>query len=281
MLEHRGVAGVILDEAHIAFALAAPGVGGSRAFFRFVFRDEVGAGTDGRVHGEEGQIGEERLVLVRVDERNGVADDAVGGFGIVFGVGRWRCGLRIPELSVALGAIAGGETGSEALRIRGEFAAAEVPLAGEERRVAAVAQRFGEGGFGEREVGGVGSGEEFPRAHAGDEIRDTEARRIFSGHDAAAGRRADAAGGVALGKTHAAFGERVDVRCLVERVRVIRADVHVAEVVGEDEDDVGIRGAHRERARGRGGVSGRRGGDGEKEGKREREKETDGGHGVE
>ena len=206
-----------------------------------------------------------------VDERDGIADDAVGGFGVVSVIGWWRSGFRIPELSVALGAIPGGETGSEALRIGGEFAAAEVPLAGEERRVAAVAQRFGEGGFGEREVIGVGSGEELAGPHAGDEIRDTEARRIFSGHDATAGGRADAAGGVTLREPHAAFGERVDVRCLVERVRVIRADVHVAEVVGEDEDDV--------RAGGRGGVGGGGRREGEKEGKREGEKETDGGHG--
>lgn len=32
LLEHRGVAGVILDEAHIAFALAAPGVGEQSVF---------------------------------------------------------------------------------------------------------------------------------------------------------------------------------------------------------------------------------------------------------
>ena len=272
LFQHRGIGRMVLDEAHIAGALAAPRVRRGGELFLFVFCDEVGAGRDRRVRGEEGQIGEEGFVRVGVDEGHGGVGDAVGGLGVVARIGRRGGGFRIPELGVALGALAGGEAGAEALGVGGEFAAAEVPLAGEEGRVTAVAQRFGEGGLGEREVVGVGGGEEFAGAHAGDEIGDAEARRIFSGHDAAAGGRADAAGGVALGETQAAFREGINVRRFIERVRVVRADVHVAEVVGEDEDDVG--------ARRRGGVGGRRGGDGEQEGKREGEKKTEWVHGI-
>jgi hypothetical protein len=64
------------------------------------------------------------------------------------------------------------------------------------------------------------------------------ARRVVAGEEAGAAGGAVASGGVAVGERHALAGEGVEVRGFVE-VGALPADVLPAEVVGEDEDDVG------------------------------------------
>ena len=241
LLEHRGIDGVVLHEAHFAFAFLTPRVRWRAFLFLQIFRDEFGSRADGRVNGQERQIREERPVLVLADELHRLVHDALGGLRIVAVIGHGQVGFRIPELLDALRAIAVGQLLGKTLRAGIKLAAAEMPLAREERRVAAViAQRLGDRDLRERQVQRVRRGLQFFRAHSRNEIRDAEPRRILARHDAAARRRAHAARRVALREAHPAPGERVDVGRLVKCFRIERADVHVAEIVGEDEHDVGL-----------------------------------------
>ncbi len=81
----------------------------------------------------------------------------------------------------------------------------------------------------------------------------------LAGVDIVAGRRAGGGGLEAVGEAHAFLGESVDARG--DRLSAVAADVEVAQVVGQDEDEVWFRRAHH-RWLGIGGG----GGDGGKEG---------------
>ena len=65
-----------------------------------------------------------------------------------------------------------------------------------------------------------------------------DSRRILAGHDARPRGRADRARGVPRGEPHSLRRQAIDIWRLVEGLRVVAADVHVAQVVGQDEDDV-------------------------------------------
>ena len=80
------------------------------------------------------------------------------------------------------------------------------------------------------EAGASGAGEDA--FHAGSEGH-------ASGEDAVAGGRADGGGAVSVGKTESFAGELVDVGCGDFGLVVVATEVAVAEVVGEDEEDVG------------------------------------------
>ena len=58
-----------------------------------------------------------------------------------------------------------------------------------------------------------------------------------AGHEGAAGGGTDGAAGVALGEAHAGGGEGIDVGS-ADALLAVTAEVAVAEVVGEDEQDV-------------------------------------------
>ena len=62
---------------------------------------------------------------------------------------------------------------------------------------------------------------------------------VLAGHEAAARRRADGAAGVGLGEAHALGRQAVEVGRL-DALLAVAAEVAVAEVVGQDEDDVGL-----------------------------------------
>ena len=73
-----------------------------------------------------------------------------------------------------------------------------------------------------------------------DPVGDADGGWVLAGEDAGAGRRADRAGRVRVGKAHALAGEAVDVGRLVEGTAVAD-EVLPAHVVDEDKDDVGSR----------------------------------------
>ena len=114
-----------------------------------------------------------------------------------------------------------------------------MPFARKKRRIAAVAQRFGDGHLFKRQMEGVGC--RFQLAdHARDEIRDSIAWRILARHDARACRRANAARGITLGERSAAVCAGRRYSGFDKTSSDCRTEHHVAEVIGEDEDDVGL-----------------------------------------
>ena len=70
---------------------------------------------------------------------------------------------------------------------------------------------------------------------------------VAAGQDAVARGRADGRGTMGVGEDHAFARQAVEVRRADFGFRVEAAQVAVAEVVGEDEDDVGPRGGSGER----------------------------------
>ena len=76
---------------------------------------------------------------------------------------------------------------------------------------------------------------------------------MFAGHEDTARGRADGVAGVGTGEFHARGGERVDAGRL-DLLLSVAAELAVAEIIREDEDDVGLFGAGQER-RGKEGAS--------------------------
>ena len=108
---------------------------------------------------------------------------------------------------------------------------ADVPFADEGGCVAVFLEHSGEREaifFDETRASGAGE----DAFHAGSEGH-------ASGEDAVAGGRADGGRAVSVGKAKAFAGELVDVRCGDFGLVVVAAEVSVAEVVGEDEENVG------------------------------------------
>lgn len=130
----------------------------------------------------------------------------------------------------------------------GQFGgAAEVPFADEGGGVAGGAEVVGHGFFADGEAD---AGRGVFRA---DGIKlETETRLVAPGEKAGARGGAERRGDVAVGETHAAGGERVEVRG-GNFFAAVATEFAVAEIVGDDENDVRAwRGA------GRGGVRGER-----------------------
>lgn len=109
----------------------------------------------------------------------------------------------------------------------------EVPFAEDGGVVSALFEKVGDGeGFGGDEEGrGDGSG--APEAFA---IGSAEG--VFAGEEPVAGRSADGGGRVGVGKAFSFGGQPVDVGGF-EFGGAVAAEIAVAEIVGEDEDDVG------------------------------------------
>ena len=121
---------------------------------------------------------------------------------------------------------------------------AEAPLADEPGGIAGLIHEVGDG----EGVGGHGRlafGLDFLVA------ADRGVAVVLARHERASRRRADRRAGVGLGEPHALGREPVDVRRLDELLPET-AEVAVAEVIREDEDDVGpVRCNHRAGAHGR------------------------------
>ena len=71
---------------------------------------------------------------------------------------------------------------------------------------------------------------------------------VASGQERVTRRRADSRGSVPVGEAHPLGGEPVEVRRRDLGVRVVAAHVTIAEVVGEDDDDVGLIGGRKREA---------------------------------
>jgi len=194
--------------------------------------------AEARVHGVVAHVEEERLVPVAADELDGLEVHAVDE---VLPPGQATGDLAVEVVgmevaSAADAAVLGDDGLVEAVRPRGDFlravvrVAGEVPLADNPGGVAGRPERLGDGDVVGGEVLRVVGAEVVGDAHAGGPL---------PRHQGGAVRRADRRGGVGVGEAHAVAGETVQVGRLVERVAVA-AQLRVAQVVGQDEDDVAL-----------------------------------------
>ena len=71
--------------------------------------------------------------------------------------------------------------------------------------------------------------------------RHAGAKWVAPGQQAGARRRTDAAAGVVVAKAHAGLGQAVNVR-RANRLAAVAAEVAVAQVIGVDDDDIGLLG---------------------------------------
>ena len=123
--------------------------------------------------------------------------------------------------------------------------AADVPFPGEESTISTGLESLGNGGdFGRETVAIFGRKDSviaFP-FHAGggpDPIGDADTCGVLAAHDGGAGRGADLAGRVAVGETHSAFGDSIDVGSFVEG-GAFDGEILDAKIVCEDEENVGL-----------------------------------------
>ncbi len=117
-----------------------------------------------------------------------------------------------------------------------------MPLAGEERGIAACPQSLRDGDLLERDVVLVGRRGELALCilGSGDIVSHPGAGGILAGHEAGTRRRADRTTRVTLREAHAPGGQTVDVWGLIKGAGIVGADVHEAQIVGEKEDDIGF-----------------------------------------
>src|SRR5262245_39975 len=108
---------------------------------------------------------------------------------------------------------------------------AKVPFADKSSGIAGGIQCVGERGFGEREtiVGfGIAGRVEFK----------AKSLRISAGEKRGAGGTTDGSGGIAVKTSNAFVHEAVDARCL-DVFGGLATEIGIAEIVGDDDDDVG------------------------------------------
>ena len=195
------------------------------------------SGLHGGVHCIEGEVEKPGIVLAALDEGDGFFGKGVGEVGGFFGVNfavanhggsAGGIGVEGPGTVVEdVGLVEAALMGAEA------FAEADVPLADHESLVAALLEFLGEGGNAPREAevsGGIGLG---PGVGL-----EAEAVLVHARHEAGTGGRAIGVRRVTVGEAHTDRGEGVEVGGRdVGRVAV-GSHVSVAEVVGEDEEDI-------------------------------------------
>ena len=215
-----------------------------------VFRD----GVERRVNGVGGEVEEEGLLLVAIDEFEGFVGEGVGKVA-VFGDRRAVAvdgGVAFGG-DFALVAIAGGDlvvrgaggdedvaAGEEAVELveaaverMVAFAGAQVPFADGHAAVAGGFEVVGDDARVGREAE-VDLG--FAFDGAGVELM-AKAVLVLPREQRGAGGAADGAGDVGIGETGAGFGERIDVGG-GDVGGAVAADVAVAHVVGEQDDQI-------------------------------------------
>ena len=62
---------------------------------------------------------------------------------------------------------------------------------------------------------------------------------VKAGHEHAARRGADGRAGIGIGESHAVGGQAIEIRRF-DLLLAVAAEVAVAEVIGQDEDDIGL-----------------------------------------
>ncbi len=111
---------------------------------------------------------------------------------------------------------------------------AEVPLAEDRRGVAARLEDFGQRNFVRMQADRLHRLQHLPAAVV---LVQAHAARIAASEQCGSRRRADAAGRVAACEPHAFAGQAVDMRRAMQP-RAEAADIAVAEVVAENDDEV-------------------------------------------
>ena len=198
------------------------------------------------------EVEEERLVLVCRDDFLGLSGEAVSQ---VFAVGRLLEATHESLLAVlALAAerrevthrragVVARDVDVEALLLRLEALAAQVPLAHVRGDVTGGLEAFSKGNFFERELlvnDGPRKALVGPVSAAGEPIGEVQAGRILAGHNARARGRAHGARRVGVGELHALRRHTVEMRRAV-KLAAITAEVALPEVINEEEDEVGLR----------------------------------------
>ncbi len=244
-LDHAGVDGVLLHLADLAAALSAPArLQAQPLLLAAVLLPEVLAAHQGGVHRVEGEVGQEGLVPVLLDEAHGLGGEAVGEVLPRGPVLQPRIAVGREVLVSAVGPPACPAAGVdvEAVVLGPGPLGAQVPLPGEEGRVAGLPQGLGQGQLlrgqavlvGRRQVRGVAPP---PVGLGGAEVVGGRgARGIPAGHDAAPGGAAHRAGRVGVGEAQAALGQGVAAGGLVEGAPVA-GEVGPAQVVDQDEEE--------------------------------------------
>ncbi len=197
-----------------------------------------------RVGDREGQVEEERLILVPLDELQGlrreqivrVLDalrrDAAGRVDRLDLVGQQYLLLVAPEVVgivvVGVGLIQVAEPVIEALLVRNarRLRLAEAPLADDAGRVAGPLEQLGHGDIRRPQRNPVVA------ANPG-------MSRVQPGHQAAPRRRTDRAAGVVIREDHPLGRHAVQIRRL-NRLLPIAAQVPIPQIVGQNEDDIGL-----------------------------------------
>jgi hypothetical protein len=178
-------------------------------------------------------IVEEALRLIGIAGGEG---GKVGGLLDDFGVAHEDARVHVVavrDAEVTVEAAAGGQVGRRA---------SEVPLADAHGAVAGALEHVGEGRLVETEA---------IRVLREEDARDADARGVAAGQERGARRRTDGVRGAEIGEAHALGGHAVEVGGA--DARAVAAEIAVAEIVAEDEDDVGgPRRGGAERARGDG-----------------------------
>jgi len=205
--------------------------------------DQPGLGLERRVHAEVRQVEQERLIPMALDEVDGPVRQEVRQV-LALRVGRLRRRLEVEMAARRLDGFI------EAALCRVVFGrVAQVPLAEHPRRVAGLLELVGERIAVEGQLGHVVDRAQRPRPpiEAVDRADGVGAGAgaVLPGEQGRARRRAILAM-VVVGQPHALRGESVDVRRLVIPAAEA-AQVGPAEVVRQDEDDVGrpVRGGQR------------------------------------
>ena len=62
---------------------------------------------------------------------------------------------------------------------------------------------------------------------------------MAAGHDGIPGRRTDRVGGITAGEAASCRGNPIAVGCLVEGIRIVGADIHITQIVYEEENHIG------------------------------------------
>jgi hypothetical protein len=246
-LDHSGVDGVFLDEADFAGVFFSPGGFEAEALaFLLIFLFQIGSRLQRGVDGVEGEVGEETTVFVGFDESASLRGEAIWQVLAFWAVGQAGVviGDKVFAAPIRAAAIDAAEVVIEALIFWPETLGAEMPFASEEGGVTGGFHGLGQGGRVECEAVGVGGGEQrgvaFPFVWLGgtDVVGDAGAGGPLASHDAGASGGADGAGGVAIRKQSAVFGHLIDIGRLVKRAAVA-PEVALAEVIDQEEDDVG------------------------------------------
>ena len=154
-------------------------------------------------------------------------------------------GRKVLLAAVGSAAVDAAPIHIEALIFRPEPFRTEMPFTGQEGRVTAGLQCLGQRRLVQRQPVGIrcrqvaGIALPFLGLGRADVIRDTRPLRPFAREQARARRRTDRTGGICASEPGSIPRHAVEVRCLVKGAAVA-AEIAPAQIVGQEQDDVGL-----------------------------------------